>query len=97
MSYQTASEMYAALSEHIDDEDFVMRAVRTAFPQWKLDQQRLARPIPVKRPVAPENISEIQNRNSVAEGSRALLKALHREHPRIMRALAEQNLQVVTP
>lgn len=97
MSYQTANEMYAALSEHIDDEDFVMRAVRTAFPQWKQDQQRKPKPAPIKPSPIPHNIAEIQHRASVERGSLDLLKALHREHPSIMRALAEQGRQVVTP
>lgn len=99
MSFLTAQEMFNALSEQIDDEDFVMRTVRTAFPAWKREQEArfvVLQPVTAKRPV-PENIDEIRTHRSIEQGSRDLLMALHREHPRIMRALADQGRQVVYP
>jgi hypothetical protein len=37
MAYTTADQMFEALAAQVSDEDFVMRAVKTAFPEWKRD------------------------------------------------------------
>lgn len=98
MSFLTAQEMFDALSEQIPDEDFVMRAVRTAFPAWKKDQVAI-RLTPLLHAAKPkeyaENADELRTRRSITDGSRQLLKALHREHPIAMKALAAQGRQVV--
>jgi hypothetical protein len=37
MTYTTADQMFEALAAQVSDEEFVMRAVKTAFPEWKRD------------------------------------------------------------
>jgi len=40
MKFPTAKEMYAHLAELVDDEEFIMRAVRVHFPEYRREQKR---------------------------------------------------------
>lgn len=115
MTFMSADQMFEALSAQVSDEDFVMRAVKTAFPDWKRDTRNAeiaARRANIARlrlieanmraQAAAQNewaeISVTAMHKMLADGSRKLLLALHRQHPAIMHHLAKQDVpQVVFP
>lgn len=97
MNFVSAQELYAHLSEIIDDEEFILRSVRVHFPAFKKDMRNAAKKV---RPAPPDPYgphSVIQHDAMVSEGSKRLLKALHDEHPGIMQFAAAKGRLVVYP
>lgn len=99
VNFLTAKELADHLSELVDDEDFIIRTVRTHFPEYKREMRAKMKE-PALPPIPFENLPikmDAAIRSSMEAGSKKLLAALHKSHGRIMKVHHDAGRQVVFP
>lgn len=108
--FLSAAEMAEHLAQHVTDEAFIDRAVRTAFPAWKREVRSSWR-LSVRdfqassspKPSALEDGWMASERNDklyhkdMRDGSQRLLKALWHSHQRVMLVHEAHGRKVARP
>lgn len=103
MEFATAKEYRVHLRELIDDPVLVEQAVRAKFPVKSMmigatEFKAAGKKAPSKSdPWIGSEASDRLARENIELGSQRLLKALWIKHPRILKRLAGQGLQVAHP
>ncbi len=97
-----AQALYDQLSRSVDDPQFVLRAVQMKFPGWKPKAPAnpdalFELPASLGPKIDPLTYSDRVSRADMKKGSAALLDALHKHHPAIMRHAHEEGRLVRFP
>ncbi len=98
----TPESLYNQLTQSVNDPQFVLRAVQIKFPGWKPKAPAnpdalFELPASLGPKIDPLTHSDRVSRADMKKGSAALLDALHKHHPAIMRHAYEAGRLVRFP
>jgi len=97
MNFISAADLAKHLRTLVDDDDFITRTVRVHFPEYKKEVRQQVRALTIAEKYksnrtypdayAIDTDRDVMMRKGIVTGVDALHRAIHREHPDVMRTL----------